>query len=154
HRNVDYAYYMKGLAAYSKDESFLARIMPLDQTRRDPGSARESLAHFNQLLTRYPDSPYAADAKKRMIYLRNRLGRYEIHVANYCVQRGAFLARPNRGQCVLKNLPETPAVPGGLGVIAQGYPLPEMAGLAGHAQQVLGLNYPNHPAFNSDGEFD
>src|SRR5690606_35348368 len=117
HRNVDYAYYMKGLAAYSKDENFLARIMPLDQTQRDPGAARESLAYFNQLLTRFPDSPYAADAKKRMIYLRNRLARAEIHVANYYFRRGAYIAATNRGQYVLKNFQETPAIPDALAVI-------------------------------------
>lgn len=154
HRNVDYAYYMKGLSAYSKDENFLARIMPIDQTQRDPGAARESLAHFNLLLTRYPDSPYAADAKKRMIYLRNRLARYEIHVANYYFKRGAYLAATNRGEYVLQNFQETPAVPDALAVVAQGYHLLDMPELSRNAQEVLRLNYPKHPAFNSDGEFN
>lgn len=154
HRNVDYAYYMKGLSTYSKDENFLAKVIPIDQTRRDPGAARESLAHFTQLLTRFPDSPYAQDAKKRMIYLRNRLARYEIHVANYYFKRGAYLAAINRGQYVLENYQETPAVPDALAVIVQGYHLLGMDELSDRTLAVLRLNYPDHPAFNKKGEFD
>ncbi|MDO3380802.1 outer membrane protein assembly factor BamD [Gilvimarinus algae] len=154
HRNVDYAYYMKGLAAYSKDESFLAKIIPLDQTQRDPGAARESLAYFTQLLNRYPESPYAQDAKKRMLYLRNRLARYEIHVANYYFKRGAYLASVNRGQYVLENYQETPAVPDALAVIVQGYHLLGMDELADRNLAVLRLNYPDHPAFDNSGEFN
>ncbi|WP_198147256.1 outer membrane protein assembly factor BamD [Gilvimarinus polysaccharolyticus] len=154
HRNVDYAYYMKGLAAYSKDESFLAKIIPLDQTQRDPGAARESLDYFTQLLNRYPDSSYATDAKKRMLYLRNRLARYEIHVANYYFKRGAYLASVNRGKYVLENFQETPAVPDALAVMVQGYHLLEMDELADRTLAVLRLNYADHPAFNKQGEFD
>ena len=154
HRNVDYAYYMKGLAAYSKDENFLGRIIPLDQTQRDPGAARESLTHFNLLLNRYPDSPYAADAKKRMIYLRNRLARYEIHVANYYFKRGAYLAATNRGEYVLQNFQETPAVPDALAVITQGYHLLDMPELSHNSLEVLRLNYPDHPALDDKGDFN
>ena len=154
HRNVDYAYYMKGLAAYSKDENFLSQIIPLDQTQRDPGAARESLSYFTQLLNRYPDSPYATDAKKRMLYLRNRLARYEIHVANYYFKRGAYLASVNRGKYVLENYQETPAVPDALAVMVQGYHLLEMDELSDRTLAVLRLNYPDHPAFNKSGEFD
>ncbi len=154
HRNVDYAYYMKGLAAYDKDENFLASIMPLDQTQRDPGAARESLAYFTQLLNRYPDSPYAQDAKKRMLYLRNRLARYEIHVANYYFKRGAYLASVKRGQYVLENFQGTPAVPDALAVMVQGYHLLEMDELSDRSLAVLRLNYPDHPAFDRNGEFN
>ncbi|MBU2885202.1 outer membrane protein assembly factor BamD [Gilvimarinus agarilyticus] len=154
HRNVDYAYYMKGLSTYSKDENFLSTVMPLDQTQRDPGAARESLGHFTQLLNRYPDSTYAEDAKKRMLYLRNRLARYEIHVANYYFKRGAYLASINRGQYVLENFQETPAVPDALAVIVQGYHLLGMDELSDRTLAVLRLNYPDHPAFNNEGDFD
>ena len=95
--------------------------MPVDGTKRDPGVARSSFASFNQLLKRYPHSPYAADARKRMIHLRNHLARYEIHVANYYFRRGAYLAAVNRGRYVVENFPKTPAVADALAVMAQGY---------------------------------
>jgi len=75
HRNVDYAYYMMGLSSFTKDKGMFERVMPTDMTKRDPGAARESLANFTQLLNRFPDSSYAADAKKRMLFLRNVLTR-------------------------------------------------------------------------------
>ena len=105
HPNVDYAYYMKGLANYAQGDGFLDRFLPTDTTQRDPGPALASFEDFRQLLFRFPDSPYASDAKARMLYLRNRLARYEINVANYYFKRGAYLAATNRGRYVLEKLP-------------------------------------------------
>ena len=153
HDNVDYAYYMKGLAAYTDARGFFSNFMPTDATARDPGPARESFAAFNQLLVRYPDSPYAADGRKRMIFLRNHLARYEINVANYYFRRGAYLAAVNRGRFVVENYQKTPSVPDGLAVMTQGYYLLGMQELADDAAQILATNYSNHPALNEDGSF-
>src|SRR5690606_4248264 len=71
HPNVDYAYYLKGLASFEQDRGIIARFVPLDMTKRDPGAARDSFNEFAQLTSRYPNSRYAPDAKARMIYLRN-----------------------------------------------------------------------------------
>jgi len=136
HPNIDYAYYMKGLAAYTASEDFLSRFLPMDETRRDTSHATEAFAEFSQLLSRYPDSPYAADAKARMVQLRNLMARYEVNVANYYFRRGAYLAAANRGRYVVENFQRTPAVPDGLAVMAQGYirhryAVPELPGASG-----------------------
>ncbi len=154
HRNVDYAHYMMGVAAYDKDQGMFQRVLPLDMTRRDVGPARESLAYFSQLLNRYPDSPYAADARKRMLFLRNVLSRYEIHVANYYLKRGAFIAATNRGRYVLENFPQTPAVPDALAVMVQGYKQLEMPEASEQMLAILRTNYPNHPVLDSRGNFN
>ncbi len=154
HRNVDYAYYMKGLASFTEGSGLFESFLPTDMTSRDPGSARESFAHFAQLMARYPESRYAPDAQKRMIHLRNLLARYEIHVANYYFKRGAYLAAANRGRYVVENFQQTPAVPDALAVMVQGYHLLEMPELEANALTVLRTNYPNHPAFRSDGSFN
>jgi len=154
HRNVDYALYMKGLASFTEGRGMFERVIPTDLTQRDPGAARDSLADFNQLLTRYPDSIYAPDAKRRMLYLRNRLARYEVHVANYYFKRGAYLAATNRGRYVLENFHLTPAMPDALAVMVQGYHLLDMPELSDQMLEVLKLNYPEYPALNSDGSFD
>lgn len=151
HPSVDYAYYMKGLAAYTSGEDILSRFLPTDQTKRDPGHAIESFAEFSKLLSRFPDSPYAADARARMIHLRNLLARHEINVANYYFRRGAYLAATNRGRYVVENFQQTPAVADGLAVMAQGYMLMGMEGLANDAIDVLSVNYPNHPALTQRG---
>lgn len=153
HRNVDYAYYMRGIASFHND-SALFSVLPTDVTKRDPGTARESFNYFAQLLSRYPDSIYALDAQKRMVYLRNMLARYEIHVANYYFKRGAYLAAANRGRYVVENFQNTPAVPDGLAVMAQAYHLMALPELSENAIKVLASNYPDHPALSSDGSFD
>ena len=152
HRNVDYAFYMRGIASFYNDSSF-SSIFPTDITKRDPGTAKESFNYFSQLLQEYPDSAYTLDAKKRMIYLRNTLARAEINVANYYFKRGAYLAAANRGRWVVENMQETPAVPDGLAVMAQAYHLLDMQSLSDDAAHVLIHNFPDHPAV-SDGKFN
>ncbi len=154
HPNVDYAYYMKGLAAYSINDDIFTRFLPTDPAKRDTSHAREAFGEFSQLLARYPDSPYAADAKARMVYLRNLLARHELDVANYYLKRGANLAAVNRGRYVVENFERTPAVADGLAIMAQGYIMLGMDDLAQQSIQVLAANYPDYPALNKNGEFE
>jgi outer membrane protein assembly factor BamD len=153
HPNTDYAYYMKGLAAYTNNEDVFARFLPTDETLRDTSHAKEAFAEFAQLLARYPNSPYAADAKARMVYLRNLLARHEVNVANYYFRRGAYMAATNRGRYVVENFQRTPAVADGLAVMAQGYILLGKEDLARDSINTLALNYPQHPALDKNGEF-
>lgn len=153
HPRVDYAYYMKGLASFTEAQGLLERFLPTDMSMRDPGSARRSFADFSELLTRYPNSEYAPDARKRMIYLRNTLARYEIHAANYLFKRGAYLAAANRGRYVLENFQETPAVPDALAVMIQGYHFLGLDDLSANSLAVLKANYPQYPYLNAQGEF-
>ncbi|MCX2983199.1 outer membrane protein assembly factor BamD [Halieaceae bacterium IMCC14734] len=153
HPNVDYAFYMKGLASYTLDQGFLDRFIPSDKTKRDTGHARTSFAEFAQLLARYPDSSYAADAKARMVHLRNLLARNEINIANYYFKRGAYLAATNRGRFVVENFQQTPAVADGLAVMVQGYTLMGLSELADNSLAVLALNYPEHSSLDDNGNF-
>lgn len=153
HPSVDYAFYMKGLAAYTGNEDIFSRFLPTDQTKRDTSQAKEAFAEFSQLLSRFPDSPYAADAKARMVALRNLLGRSEIEVANYYLRRGAYLAAANRGRYVVENFQRTPAVADALAIMAQGYLLLGMKDLAQDSIDILALNYPDHPSVDENGEF-
>ena len=86
-------------------------------TKRDPGAARDSYNEFAQLTSRYPNSRYAPDAKQRMIYLRNLLAAYEVHVGHYYLTRQAYVAAANRGRYVVENFQETPAVGDGLAIM-------------------------------------
>ena len=153
HPNVDYAYYMKGLAAYAGNEDILSRFLPTDEAERDTSQAKEAFAEFSQLVSRYPGSPYAADAKARMVHLRNLLARHEILVANYYLRRGAYMAAANRGRYVVENFQRTPAVADGLAVMSQGYILLSLDDLARDSISVLALNYPEHPSLDKNGEF-
>ena len=153
HPSVDYAYYMKGLSAALQNKGLFSDRSPVDATRRDPGSARASFATFSELINKYPDSVYAGDARQRMLELRNRLARHEIHAANYYFKRGAYLAAANRGRYVIENFQQTPAMPDALAVMAEAYYLLDLHDLAAESARVLAANYPQHPALNKQGEF-
>ena len=153
HPNVDYAYYMKGLAAYTANEDVFTRFVPTDPTKRDTSQAREAFGEFAQLLVRFPNSSYAADAEARMVALRNLLARHEINVANYYLRRGAYLAAINRGRYVVENFQRTPAVADGLAVMAQGYIFLGLDELAEESIRVLAANFPEHPSVNKNGQF-
>ena len=151
--NVDYAYYMKGLAAYTGTEDIFDRFIPTDHSERDTSHFKEAFGEFAQLVSRYPASPYAADARARMVYLHNLLARHEITVANYYFRRGAYLAATNRGSYVVENFQQTPAVADGLAVMAQGYILLGYNDLARDTIAVLAQNYPDHYSLDKNGEF-
>ena len=153
HPNVDYAYYIKGLSNYIEGEGFVDRFLPTDMTMRDPGKAIQSFEDFRQLLYRYPDSSYAADAKARMVYLRARLARYEINVANYYFKRGAYTAAANRGRYVVENFPQTPATGDALAVMIQAYRLLGLEDLAANSLTILNKNFPDHPSLDENGQF-
>lgn len=150
HPNVDYAYYLKGMASFEEDQNFLERFLPLDPATRDPGAARRSFDDFNDLVRRFPDSQYAPDAQKRMIYLRNLLAEYEVNVAKYYIRRGAYVAAANRGRYVFENFQSTPSVPDALAVMVEAYQLLNMEDLAEETLLVLTSNFPNHSSLGRD----
>ena len=154
HPNVDYAFYVKGLSEISQTSGFFDNFLPTDTSKRDIGTARDSFATFTEFLSRFPKSPYAADARKRLINLRNQLARAEIHAANYYFSRGAYVAAANRGRYVVENFQQSPAVPDGLAVMAQAYYMLEMQELSDNAVAVMAANYPEHPSLMADGSFD
>ena len=150
--NVDYAYYLKGLTSFEQDRGIMARFLPLDVTKRDPGAARDSFNEFAQLTSRYPNSRYSPDAKERMIYLRNLLAAYEIHVGHYYIKRQAYVAAATRGRYVIENFQETPAVADGLALMVDAYQRLGLTELAATSLEVLKLNYPDSPNL-VDGQF-
>lgn len=154
HAQLDYAYYMKGLASFSVDRGLLERFIPSDFTERDMGPARESFEDFNRLLNRFPNSVYAADARQRMVYLRNLMAAYELKAADFYMRRGAYVAAANRGRYVVENFDTSPAVPDGLAVMAKAYAELGLEDLKASAVAVLRHNYPDHPALNASGELD
>ena len=153
HQDVDYAYYMKGLASNTAAMGFLERYLPMDLSRRDPGQARVSFNEFSELLSRFPDSKYVPDARQRMVALRNRLAQYEIHAANYYMKRKAYVAAINRGRYVVENMQLTPSVPEALAMMIEGYQHLGLTEPANEALVTLRQNYPDHSSLDSDGNF-
>ncbi len=138
--NVDYAYYLKGLANFKGEISVLGAIGGQDATERDPKAAQDSFDAFKDLVARFPNSKYAPDAIVRMQYLVNALARYELHVARYYLRRGAYIAAVNRAQGVLSLYPNSPSTRDALEVMVQAYDALGMPQLRDDAKRVLAKN--------------
>jgi len=143
HPNVDYAYYLKGLAYFNEDLGLISKISRQDPTERDPRSARESFDAFKDLVQRFPDSKYTPDALARMKYLVNALASNEIHVARWYIRRGAYVAAANRAQYALKNYPEAPVQEEALLIMIRAYDSLGMRDLRDDARRILAKNFPD-----------
>ena len=142
HPRVDYALYMRGLANFTGESNVFYRFFNVDPARRPLGKANESFSAFAQLLQRYPQSIYAADARQRMVFLRNRLAEHENYAARYYLTRGAYLAALNRAQSAMERYDGSPAVADSLRIMIDSYSALGMADLAASTREVLAASYP------------
>ena len=108
HPNMDYALYLKGLVLFNEDQSFLNKLASQDWSDRDPKANRDAYQAFAELVQRYPNSKYAADATERMAKLVDALGGNEISVARYYMKRGAYVAAANRAQKIVSRYQKYP----------------------------------------------
>lgn len=153
HTNVDYAYYLRGLAQFESGRGYIDRIGTAEVARRDMTSVEAAFADFNQLVVRYPASSYAPDARQRMIYLRNLLAEAELAIADFYMRRGGFVAAANRARYVVENFPGAPATPDALVIIIEANHRLGLTDSANDALRVLAVNYPDHTGFDDQGNF-
>ena len=146
HPNVDYAWYLKGLTNTNRGKTVADKFLPQDPSERDLASMRDAYDDFHELTRRYPNSKYYLDSAQRMVHLRNNMAQYELHVADFYMRRGAFIAAANRAEYVVENFQRTPAVPEALVYMVRAYNRLGSEDLASDALRVLELNYPDHPA--------
>ena len=144
HNNVDYAYYLRGLASFDNSISFMDKLFDQEPSERDPKSVRKAFKYFSELIQRFPKSRYTPDSIKRMKELRESLARYEVHVANYYQRRGAHLAAANRAKYIVENYQGTRSIPDALALMTESYRKLGMYDLASDAFRVLELNHPEH----------
>lgn len=152
--HADYALYMRGLASYNLDVGLASRYFPIDVSARNPGEQTRAFRDFSELLNRYPDSEYVADARQRMIAIRNRMAELELHAARYYIKREAYVAANNRARYVVENYPTSPATEEALIILAETYRVLDVRKGARDAIAMLRKNYPESTAFNSEGEFE
>nr|VFK56406.1 MAG: Beta-barrel assembly machine subunit BamD [Candidatus Kentron sp. TUN]VFK58877.1 MAG: Beta-barrel assembly machine subunit BamD [Candidatus Kentron sp. TUN]VFK62716.1 MAG: Beta-barrel assembly machine subunit BamD [Candidatus Kentron sp. TUN] len=145
HAYVDYAYYIKGITNFNLGKGFLDQYLPMDPSQRDPGAALKAFQDFGKLIKNFPNSKYAEDAQRRMLYLRNNLAKHEVHVANYYLRRGAYVAAANRGKYVVENYQGAPSIADALLIMIKAYRLIGVNELSLEALRILQLNFPDHP---------
>jgi outer membrane protein assembly factor BamD len=139
HAQLPYAMYLKAMARESTTRSFLDKYIS-DPSRRDSEPMRQAYQDYLTLIQRFPNSQYAKDAKLRLVRLRNGLARHEMQVAEFYVDRQAWLAAAKRAQYVLENYPQTPSSQRALQIMAQSYDALGLTQSTDEVKQVMNLN--------------
>ena len=150
HPNVDYAYYVRGVANMEMNYDSLIRYTSLQQSHRDVSYIKVAYQNFVDLIRRFPSSQYSVDAAQRMKYIAQELAESEMNAARFNIQRKAWLAAAERAQWVIEHYPQTPQTPEALATLAYSY---QKLGDTATSQQyvdILKLNYPN--LVKSNGE--
>ncbi|MEP6880587.1 MAG: outer membrane protein assembly factor BamD [Dokdonella sp.] len=148
HKHIDYAYYLRGLINFAREEGLLERYAGLDMTQRDQAFVRQSFDDFAALIKRHPESRYAADAKQRMVFLRDGMAQAELNVALYYLRQGAYVAASNRAKTILETYDGSRQVGDALAVLVKSYHELGQDKLSADSESVLKLNYPDHPSLS------
>lgn len=150
HRNIAYMYYLRGLVNASRDTVFLQRVWKLDASRRDLATPNQAYNDFTIVTERYPNSRYAADARQRMVALRNLFSRHEIETALYYLRRDAWIAAADRAKYLIETYPQSEYQNDAVAVLAAAYTELGNETLAADARRVLQQNEPDHPYLTGD----
>ncbi|BBI92965.1 putative outer membrane protein assembly lipoprotein [Serratia symbiotica str. Tucson] len=138
HPNIDYVMYMRGLADMALDDSTLQGFFGIDRSDRDPLHARAAFRDFSQ--ERSPNSQYVTDANKRLVYLKDRLAKYELSVVEYYTKRGAYVAAINRVEQMLREYPDTKATRDALPLMERAYKRLQLNSEAEKVAKVIAAN--------------
>jgi outer membrane protein assembly factor BamD len=141
HPRVDYCMYMRGRVYFDQEANFLEKFFRTDMSKRPPKQTMKSFSTFQELIRRFPDSEYAPDARQRMVFLRNRLTRYENYVATYYVNRGAYIAAINRAKYALEHYPGAPELEKTMTIMITAYDKVGMKDLATDAKRVYAATW-------------
>jgi outer membrane protein assembly factor BamD len=146
---LDYALYLRGIVNFNDNLGILGSLAQQDLSERDQQASRDAYQAFRQLVSQFPQSRYADDARTRMDYIVNALAGYEVHVARYYLRRGAFLAAANRAQQVVQEYPQTPSNEEALFIMQLSYERLGLEQLRADTERVLKQNFPS-TRFNAD----
>ncbi len=150
HANVDYAYYMKGVATFEKKSNRIDSYIKGGTNQvRDPKPLRDAEAALLELVQRFPNSSYAEDAKQRIVYLRNRLADRELKIAMHYYQDRTYVATVNRCKHIIYQYETSPAVEGALLLMEQAYLEMGLDKLAASTRSILEVNFPEHKGGNA-----
>jgi outer membrane protein assembly factor BamD len=146
HPNLDYAYYLKGVA-YFKQRGVMEKFTLQDISDRDPKILKQSFLAFKDLLSLFPETRYGKDATERMIYLKNKLADHELHVARHYMTVNAYIAALNRAKFVIETYPDSNFIEEALVIIISAYDSLGMNDLKEDSLRILKQNYPNSSMF-------
>ena len=139
---VSYAYYVRGIANMEGSSEGL-QLFKLNQAERDTSYLRLAFANFQELVNKYPNSPYAPDAAQRMTFIYNQFAESEMSAANWYIEREAYVAAVNRAKWVFQYYPLSESVPDAIAVLAYSHEKLGLTDLDNEYRTLLQINYPN-----------
>ena len=139
---VSYAYYVRGVANMQGSSEGI-KLFKLNQAERDTAYYRIAFANFQELINKYPNSPYAPDAAQRMTFIYNQFAESEMSAANWYIEREAYVAAVNRAKWVFQYYPLSESVPDAIAVLAYSHEKLGLNDLAKEYKTLLQINYPN-----------
>jgi outer membrane protein assembly factor BamD len=152
--DLAYAYFLRGVARSDQGISITSELFGMNPADNDQSFIRMAFRDFREVVDRFPESDYAADARQRMLYLRNILASHEISVARYYLEREAWIAASRRAQRVIDDFHRTPSVADALAIQVITYRAIGQTDLAEANRRVLAENFPGHTLAdpNNSGE--
>lgn len=139
HKNVEYAYYMKGIILFPKKKSALGRTFG-SNALRNTSRLLEAYVSFEEFIDKFPRSEQAPDAKQRMVFLENAIAENEFEVAEFYSAKKAYVAVINRCQYVIENHSQTPSARDALLLMRDTYKKMGLTELVQDTQNVIDAN--------------
>jgi len=127
-----YALYLVGMSYYKQ----------LSDVTRDQKMARRAYRAMNEVVTRYPESVYVEDAKRKMRIAKDQLAGKEMLVGRYYLERKEYTAAINRFRLVLEKYEDTRHVEEALARLTESYYALGLVSEAQTAAAILGHNFP------------
>jgi len=131
--DTPYVYYLAGMSYYNQ----------VPDAMRDQTSAEKALAIFSDLVQKFPNSEYVADAKYKMGVARDQLAAKEMQVGRFYLTRKNYPAAINRFHDVLGKYQTTRHTEEALYRLTEAYLAMGVANEAQTAAAILGHNYPD-----------
>ena len=131
-RDAPYALYLIAINYYEQ----------IQDVTRDQKLTQQSLDAMNELIRRYPDSRYAADARVKTDLIKDHLAGKEMEIGRFYQRRGDWLASVIRFRTVIDTYDTTSHAPEALMRLTESYLALGVPAEAERAAAVLGANYP------------
>ena len=131
-KDAPYASYLVAMSYYQQ----------IEDVSRDQKISQQAADAFNELIRRYPQSRYAADARLKQDLINDHLAGKEMEVGRFYQRSGKWLAAATRFRIVIDKYQTTSHTPEALERLVETYLNLGMPGEASKAAAVLGRNYP------------
>ncbi len=131
--DAPYAHYLIAMSYYQQ----------IADVQRDQAVTQQASQAFGELIRRYPDSRYAADARLKMDLITDHLAGKEMEVGRFYERSGNWLAASLRFRQVVEKYQTSSHAPEALERLVESYLALGVPEEAKKAAAVLGRNYPD-----------